>query len=392
MNTTRHHFGAAAAIAAALIALSACGENGLVDKTYQGEPLATVHGSLSIDTPASGQKISIAVAWLNYESHDDPSQSLDFVGDDEGEVACDGTPAPFQTATYRSRGPGLWALQSVAYEATSLVSFQLPIMDLPPEAARMDLSYLQLGDGWMAMGLLIAFLDKDGDGEFDVASPETEGDKLLAVSINESDEYEYEGIVYYLNGTLSDEDWVQEAYSELKQGYNIEVWEAAAEIDEETGEMTGEETVTRDINQTVQLFTPVPMISYEMMDLQCSEVEHIVEFNNPEISEADIEALGCAMGQSEMDDSEGNIEPGPISVMWSGGVADPNNPCVVREIRGFVCFPPNGIPADWQGPCADVTADVPTGVDDTGVTDSSDSGSSDSGSSDSRSAQVSEEG
>lgn len=328
-----------------LLVICGCDDKGLVDQNYQGDPLATVNGSLSIDAPPGGQKISIAVAWLNDSyGEDDVETTPNFVGDEEGEVSCDGIPAPYQSETYRAPGMTLFALQSAAYEATSLVSFQLPILELPPESARTDLADMNVGEGWVAFGVLIAFLDENGDEKFDAATPETSGDTLLAVSVKETGDIEYQGIVVYVNGTFIDDPYVQEFYGDFSQGFNIQVLEYNLATDEET--------LTTDSHQTVRLFTPDPFVAYEMADLQCSEIEITVDFNESFARDDYGEAMTCWVSQSEMDSSDPTeIVEGSLSLGWNDGAADPNNPCIIRESKGFVCFPGSNISDEWWDFC-----------------------------------------
>ena len=328
-----------------------CNDDGLVDESYQGEPLATVNGSLSIEAPASGEKISIAVAWLNDGAYSEREYTPDFDGDDESEVACDGTPAPYQTETYRLPGKEAFALQSVAYEATSLTNFGLPILDLPPESARTDIASLDIGEGWMAYGLLIAFLDKNGDGIFDAATPETEGDTLLAVSYQETEGKYYQGIVQYLNGTFIDNSngddnytVVPDIYRELSQGFNIQILE--------WNEETDEETITTSKDQTVRLFTPDPLIAYEMTDIQCSEFEITVDFNKSFSREDYNDDMSCWASQEIVDSSDPTeLVEGPLLMGWEDYTSGPNNPCIVRESKGFVCFPGSSISDEWSDFC-----------------------------------------
>jgi hypothetical protein len=326
---------------AAFLGLIACDDkSGLVDENYKGEPLATVNGTLSISSPEGGGKISVAVAWLSAEDGGDLYWP-DFIGDEEGEVACDGTPAPYQHEPFRANTTGLWALQAVEYEATSLINFKLPIMELPPESARQDLAEWNNGEGWHATGIIIAFIDKDADGQYDASTPDTVGDTFIAASENLTEDSEYVASVTYLNGTLSDD--AKEFWGHLKQGFNLEI--------EKENYETGEEEFTSDLEATIDLFPPNDATLWEeLVELQCSEVEYQVEFNKSfsrdDYSDSFFGCMSLAVDGSTAEDG-----PSLISLSWDDGTIDPENICVVHEMEGAVCFSNEELPQEWMDFC-----------------------------------------
>ena len=145
----------------------------------------------------------------------------EFEGDDESEVACDGTLAPHQTATCREEAEVLWALQSVQYEADSLIEFTLPIYDLPPERARTDATLFG-GKGWRSEGIIVAFTDKNGNGQLDPGTPDKLADRVLSASMSFSDEsYLSMGLVFLSEPGADMDEMGSLVDVELKQGYNI---------------------------------------------------------------------------------------------------------------------------------------------------------------------------
>lgn len=378
--------------AAALV--TGCGDgdekpaSGLVDNTYQGEPLAVITGTLSVTAPLEQTKnISIGVIWTGPRSYE--YVDLDFEGDNEEETGC-AFVAPHQTEVVTQSTMDLWPIQSVTYELTSLVEFSVPIYELPPEAARWDLAELG-GKGWIAGGIVAAFSDVNGNGIFDRGTPDNLTDRLLSLSYaySEEDETEYMAQIIFVHNE-GDKKFLDELYYDeldLQQGFNLM-------------ELINDEVYLRNLDYPIQL-SPIredTVVGSQLMEMQCSEIEYTVEFNAPmpvptELywisSHCEAWGTGVYAGEDEsefdggsgaddgtMEGDEGSMEGGDGAMEDVGGMetdfgapddeplegliaADlraqelhPANPCKIREWHWFACFD-DGVEAPdmWMDLC-----------------------------------------
>jgi hypothetical protein len=357
-----------------MTALCAGCANGLVDEGHEGEPLAEVNGTLSVANPkAVTEPISIAVAWLDappegfdmdvmdyqdtepaHDPYADDTDGIpevgtdpppepevedvcpDFDGDDEGEVACDGTLAPHQTETCTVKAGDIWSLRATEYKAKSLIEFTLPIYDLPPKAARRDLAAIG-GDGWMAEGIIVAFADENGDGRFEKGNLKRVKDRLLSSSVLETPKKRYVGKVVFYSG--EDSEGMEALFGwSLEQGFNLVI---------EDG----------DGSRVMAMSHPVALIplaesgaGVSLAGVQCTELEYRYDFNGtvPETWTQNCEVCGWAMYY----ESGGEMVTDGTYVEWQDSTQDPDQPCVIHVSTGFACYADVGqLPEEWLDVC-----------------------------------------
>ena len=377
-------------------------QNGLVDEKYKGRPLAVINGSISIDAPeAIDAPISIAVAWLSAddlsyyndsfyndydEYYDDTAAETTVVpgdvkdGDsveesdyeayydnmcppplqgtsDLSAESCNGTIGAPYTETCRSVNDNFWSMQASEYKAESLLKFTLPIYELPPSQARTDLTVIG-GKGWFAEGIIVAFTDKNGNGRFDMGTPEKKRDQVISSTyLDTGDEY-YLGWVVYFDGAIPKGSQVNGRYNvTLKQGINLIV-------EEEPGMrfLSPDEPIALvpvDVKRT----------GAEFVALQCAEAEYVIENNvsPPEEGVDDCASIGKEMSQSGISvdgDTEMTIDAGvadadePLhierytEIIWWTEFVKPDNPCVVYVKRASVCMTGDAeLPEGWDNIC-----------------------------------------
>ncbi len=346
-----------------MIGVLCMGCDGLVDSSHEGTALAEINGTLSIAEPGSVDgPISIAVAWIDapedgvmmFVNIDDPgepdpyaddpeaapepeedpplteqeSACPDFEGDAEDEVVCDGTLAPHQTAVCEESAGDVWSLVATEYKSKSLVEFSLPIYELPPQAARVDLSAID-GKGWMAEGIVVAFSDKNGNQRFDKGNSGHTEDRLLSASLLESeDAYYYGKIVFF---SENEPQFVKDMFMYApKKGFSLV-------IDD------GDGVRTVDADQSLPLM-PIEASGGDvgLASLQCTDIEYQIDFNGP----APTSATGmCAVAEWGMTAEE-------IYREWEVQAADPSNPCVIHIYSGFACYTDEGqLPPEWLDLC-----------------------------------------
>jgi hypothetical protein len=261
------------------------------------------------------------------------SMCPDFEGDQMDEVTCDGTLAPRQSATCREAvSDGLWSMQAVTYKAKSLLEFSLPIHDLPPEEVMEDLSYMGV-NGRMAMGIIVAFADKNGDQVFNKGDADRIEDRLLSASALTTEDEHYVGWVMFLDGESPARHF--EISGILEQGFNIVI------EDEYTVRVV-------DIDEPISL---IPMETSgagpELAEIQCNNIDYIYDFNGPVPTET---PFGCA--------GFGGGGPGPDGIIinemgWEVHLEDPANPCAIRVSSGYVCYTDEGqVPETWWDYCS----------------------------------------
>jgi hypothetical protein len=359
-----------------LMALCAGCSNGLVDESHEGEPLAEVNGTLSVANPkAVTEPISIAVAWLDappggfdmdmmgqpdtepaHDPYADDTDGIpevdtgtdplpepeeedacpDFDGDEEGEVTCDGTLAPHQTATCTETAGSIWSLQATEYKAKSLIEFTLPIYDLPPEAARRDLSAAGV-DGWMAEGIIVAFSDENGDQRFEKGNLRRIKDRLLSSSVLETPKTRYVGKIVFYSGKDSEETQALFGWA-LQQGFNLI-------IEDDEGSRVAP------MSHSVEL---IPLTEsgagVELAALQCTELEYRYDFNGP-VPESWTQNCEAGEWGTYYPSDDGMVTDGTY-LEWQNATADPDHPCVIHVSTGFACYSDIGqLPEEWLGIC-----------------------------------------
>ncbi|HEU4382143.1 MAG TPA: hypothetical protein VFR85_01470 [Anaeromyxobacteraceae bacterium] len=228
-----------------MAAALAAGCGGLADGDYGGEPLAVIQGTLA---PPSGQvrvagELSLALLWAPAADH---GALLNLLGAASGpavdasyteacidvaprtEPLCDGTPARGdRRCDWTDRRLGS-LLRVVDYQAHLPGGFEIAIRELPPEAARYDLSR-QGGFGSFALASVVAFDDVNLDGAFRLGRPGSPPEPTLAMSGHQTydpdpDRPRRSYLVAYLAG-LIDHQQIDPAYAEvllfLPQGFSV---------------------------------------------------------------------------------------------------------------------------------------------------------------------------
>jgi hypothetical protein len=108
-----------------------------------------------------------------------------------------------------------WVTQSVTYDAEFPISFTIPMTELPPADARMPLADYG-GTGMISFGVLVAYIDGNGNGVYDRGTPGNLPDELLSSSSNWSGSDLT--VILFLDG---DPAGFGSAFGTLQQGFNI---------------------------------------------------------------------------------------------------------------------------------------------------------------------------
>lgn len=164
-------------VAAATLALG-CG-NGLVNQEYEGEALTTIHGALATGaTQIPTEPISLAILWMP-QAFEGGSTRQSGTGRGRG---CSSVPMPLTEEVLLEDAWG-WVSQSVTYQAEFPISFTIPLNELPPASARMALEDYG-GSGTISFGVVVAYIDGNGNGVYDRGGPGNLPDELLSSSSN----------------------------------------------------------------------------------------------------------------------------------------------------------------------------------------------------------------
>ena len=167
---------------------------------------------------------------------------------------------------------------SISHERTFPVNFELPVLELPPEAARVDLAQVG-GSGTFAMGHVIAFVDADGDGELDLGRLDVEPEQVVARSMgnpvpNSRSKSSY--WVVYLDGKIDAANAlpsVKETLAALPQGFSL--WHTVETAAEDPTQAPLREREVLPISTHVQMYSD-PELSRS--DLYCEEWQFETQF------------------------------------------------------------------------------------------------------------------
>jgi hypothetical protein len=257
----------------------------------------------------------------------------DFDGDAEEEVVCDGSLAPHQTATCTEVAGDIWSLQAIEYKAKSLIEFSLPIYDLPPNAARVDLGDLG-GSGWIAEGIIVAFSDKNNNQRFEKGDLNGAEDRLLSASVLKKMEAYYSGKIIFFSEDES--DMISELFTVVpEKGFSLV-------IDDDDGA------------RKVELSDPVQLVpiedsgaGVELADLQCKELEYHYDFNGSVPTDSTGE---CLVAEWQISEEGTSLEE--TYREWEVSEADSGNPCVIHVSTGFACYADiSQLPEEWLDVC-----------------------------------------
>ncbi len=108
-------------------------------------------------------------------------------------------PPSSDVGTYSFTEPQLtFVSQAVQYQAQFPINFSIPVTQVPPASAQLDLA-AQGGHGTLAFGFLIAFEDANQNGVFDLGSPGVAPEHVLASSLKDDGS---STALVFLDGTL----------------------------------------------------------------------------------------------------------------------------------------------------------------------------------------------
>lgn len=170
------------------LAATACDDEGLSDETFQGEPLATMVGTISTADASAlrEESISMTLVWdLRVEIVPVPDRDPIPTQTCNGEFDSEGFtwPAFNEIREFKT--------QASAFEARFPLDFQFPIFDLPPEE-----SLVEIDDGAhrgkIAFAKILVFDDANGNDVFDAPNLNATGERV--------DFYSEEQLVVYFDG------------------------------------------------------------------------------------------------------------------------------------------------------------------------------------------------
>jgi hypothetical protein len=304
-------------LAGAVTILAGCGE-GLVNNEYPGEVLTTLRGTLAA---GSGQQItgpvSLAILWLPptvfvVEEHSGGGPIG--IGGDEPDPTCDGTPDPAETTSETS--PTIaWVSQSVTYQAQFPINFQIPVTTLPPADVRLDLAEVG-GQGTWSMGVLVAYVDGNGNGQYDLGTPGNLPDQLIAASA--TGEGANIDVIFYMDGSYPAGSDFDQLFGQLPQGFTL----LSGDTDQAPTVRAATDPIELTVGRNVQ--------GRDFNFVGCGQIERRVERNGALPADAD---LNCH-------------ESG---YFWSAPVEAPA-PCVEVDRYGWACLAPE-TPAPAGYPC-----------------------------------------
>jgi hypothetical protein len=217
------------------LSLAGCGE--LADDQTTPSPLGTIHGRLtSRNPPTSKGRVAMAVFWdeKNYAAglvapidvvveNPDPEKCKDL---DTDKQYFDGTPWESRIVCKARQSHTSELAETVSYEPHFPVRFEIPVVNVPPRAARVNLGKFG-GSGTFAMGSVMAFIDADRDREFDFGKVGKAPEEAIALSTGMpagEDGSFVSNWVVYLDGEINLEN-VYEGYRDtlaaIPQGFSI---------------------------------------------------------------------------------------------------------------------------------------------------------------------------
>lgn len=293
----------------AATATCGCGQ-GLVDDAYEGEAITTLHGTLTAGSsaPPSGP-VSLTILWMPAIS---PSGGAG--GGSGRRQTCSGAPGAIANEV-RLRETFGWVSQSVTFQPQFPISFQIPVTTLPPLSARQDLAEFG-GQGTWSFDVLVAYLDGNNNGVYDLAVPGNAPDQLLAASSN------YSGsdlaAVFYLDST--DLAGLGADFGVLPQGFSVL-----------RRTPTSSSTVLP-VTTSIELTMGHNIQGEDFSYTGCRQVEHRIELNGARAANAQVECR---------DDKR---------YYWWHTPVDRPELCVEIHREGSACVTTDApIPAGW--PC-----------------------------------------
>ncbi|MCA9552394.1 MAG: hypothetical protein KC933_20335 [Myxococcales bacterium] len=307
-------------LAGAVTIFSGCGDD-LVNNKYEGEVLTTIKGTLAAGTGQTvNGPVSLAILWLpptifvaDEQAGGGPIPPR--TGDGTGEPTCTGIPDP-TTLDVDLVDSIAWVTQSVTYQAQFPINFQIPITSLPPANVRLDLADVTEGQGTWSMGVLVAYVDGNGNGQYDPGTPGNLPDQLLAASA--SQEGTSIDVIFYLDGTYPAGSDFDQTFGQIGQGFSL------------LSGSTSQAPMVRAATDPIELALGRNIQGADFNFTGCGQVEHRVETNGAIPTDAELFCYEDGYG-------------------WYAPETSPE-PCVVVEKSGWACLAP-GTPAPANWPC-----------------------------------------
>jgi hypothetical protein len=180
--------------------------------------------------------------------------------------------------------------ESISYEPVFPINFKLPLLELPPEAARVDLSTVG-GSGTFAMGYVIAFVDEDGDGELDLGQLDVEPEQVVARSVSNPlpDGRSISSYwVVYLDGQIDLENAIptyKETLAALPQGFSL--WHTKETPAEDPADAPLRVREVLSVDEPLQMFGDAALADSSLFcNVSELEVRYVPEAFTPEYGSA----------------------------------------------------------------------------------------------------------
>ena len=304
-------------LAGAVSILAGCGD-GLVNNEYPGEVLTTLRGTLAAGAgQAVTGPVSLAILWLPptiFVSEEFEGGGPVPIGGEEPNPTCDGTPEPLQT--HVEQGDTIaWVSQSVTYQAQFPINFQIPVTTLPPADVRLDLAEVD-GQGTWSIGVLVAYVDGNGNGQYDLGSPGDFPDQLIASSASEAGANI--DVIFYMDGSYPAGSDFDQQFGQLPVGFSLL-----------SGDANSAPTL-RAPTDPIELTVGRNIQGADFNFVGCGRVERRAETNGPIPADAE---LFCEADY----------------YYWTAPEVAPE-PCVEVERSGWACLDA-GTPAPASWPC-----------------------------------------
>lgn len=306
-------------LAGAVTIFSGCGDD-LVNEKYEGEVLTTIKGTLAAGPGQTvNGPVSLAIMWLPPTIFVADEQSgggpIPRISDGGDEQACDGIPDPTNTEAELEDSIA-WITQSVTYEAQFPINFQIPITSLPPANVRLNLADVTQGQGTWSMGVLVAYVDGNGNGQYDLGTPGNLPDQLLAASA--AAEGSSIDVIFFLDGTYPAGSDFDQLLGQGAQGFSL------------LSGSTGQAPTVRAATDPIELTLGRNVEGADFNFTGCGQIEHRIETNGAIPADAELFCYEDGYG-------------------WLAPETSPE-PCVVVEKSGWACLTPGTTaPANW--PC-----------------------------------------
>jgi hypothetical protein len=199
--------------------------------------------------------------------------------------------------------------ESVSFPPAFPVQFELPVLGLPPTAARVDLAKVG-GVGTFAFGHVIAFVDADGDGKLDLGRVDVEPEQVLARSTGNpvpDSEAKSSYWVVYLDGEIDVAAALpayQETLAALPQGFSI--WHTVETPADEPSDKPERKREVLPIDAFINLFGDASLAdSTQFCETWELDVRYVAEAFTPDHGFAFCSADGTDYEARRLSDTQG---------------------------------------------------------------------------------------